>query len=247
MTHYDIMTAKEVTAMDNSYLHNKKLLLVDDEPELLKMVSSILRNDGFDNIVTASTAVSAVSTVKCESPDLTVLDVMLPDGDGLSVMREIREFTDAPVIFLTAKDEAGDKLAGLGLGADDYIVKPFLPQEFLLRVHAVLRRCYKENAQIIQLEGCTVDFSRAEINKAGEIIPLTAKEYTLLETLARNEGRIVTVDALCEALWGDNPFGYENSLNAHVRRVREKIETNPSKPISLITIKGLGYKLNMRT
>ena len=130
--------------------------------------------------------------------------------------------------------------------ADDYIVKPFLPQEFLLRVHAVLRRCYKEDSPMIQLEDCTIDFSRAEVNKAGEVIPLTAKEHVLLETLARNEGRIVTVDALCEALWGDNPFGYENSLNAHVRRVREKIETNPSKPVSLITIKGLGYKLNMR-
>ena len=230
----------------DSYLHNKKLLLVDDEPELLKMITSILYNDGFENIVTASTAADAISTAKNESPDLVVLDVMLPDGDGFSVMREIREFTNVPVIFLTAKDEAEDKLAGLGLGADDYIVKPFLPLEFLLRVHAVLRRCYKEDSPMIQLEGCTVDFSRAEVNKAGEVIPLTAKEHTLLETLARNEGRIVTVDALCEALWGDNPFGYENSLNAHVRRVREKIETNPSKPVSLITIKGLGYKLNLR-
>lgn len=230
----------------DSYLHNKKLLLVDDEPELLKMITSILYNDGFENIVTASTAADAISTAKNESPDLVVLDVMLPDGDGFSVMREIREFTNVPVIFLTAKDEAEDKLAGLGLGADDYIVKPFLPLEFLLRVHAVLRRCYKEDSPMIQLEGCTVDFSRAEVNKAGEVIPLTAKEHTLLETLARNEGRIVTVDALCEALWGDNPFGYENSLNAHVRRVREKIETNPSKPVSLITIKGLGYKLNTR-
>ena len=230
----------------DSYLHNKKLLLVDDEPELLKMITSILYNDGFENIVTASTAADAISTAKNESPDLVVLDVMLPDGDGFSVMREIREFTNVPVIFLTAKDEAEDKLAALGLGADDYIVKPFLPLEFLLRVHAVLRRCYKEDSPMIQLEGCTVDFSRAEVNKAGEVIPLTAKEHTLLETLARNEGRIVTVDALCEALWGDNPFGYENSLNAHVRRVREKIETNPSKPVSLITIKGLGYKLNLR-
>ena len=94
--------------------------------------------------------------------------------------------------------------------------------------------------------GCTIDFSRAEVHKGSEIISLTAKEHTLLETLARNAGKIVTVDALCEALWGDNPFGYENSLNAHVRRVREKIETNPSKPVSLITIKGLGYKLIAR-
>ena len=96
------------------------------------------------------------------------------------------------------------------------------------------------------LNGCTIDFDRAEINKDGKIIPLTAKEYSLLETLARNEGKIVTVDALCESLWGENPFGYENSLNAHIRRVREKIELNPSKPVSLVTIKGLGYKLIAR-
>ena len=122
-----------------------------------------------------------------------------------------------------------------------------MPQELLLRVYAVLRRTYKEDsARGLFLDGCTIDFSRAEVNKGGEIIPLTAKEHTLLETLARNEGKIVTVDALCEALWGDNPFGYENSLNAHVRRIREKIEADPSKPVSLITIKGLGYKLITR-
>ena len=161
-------------------------------------------------------------------------------------MRQIREFTDVPIIFLTAKDEAADKLAGLGLGADDYIVKPFLPQELLLRVYAVMRRCYKEESNIIRLDGCTIDFSRAEVNKNGETIALTAKEHTLLETLARNEGKIVTLDALCESLWGNNPFGYENSLNAHIRRVREKIEIDPSKPASLITVKGLGYKLIVR-
>jgi len=154
--------------------------------------------------------------------------------------------TDIPIIFLTAKDEADDKLAGLGLGADDYVVKPFLPQELLLRVHAVLRRCYKADSFILELEGCTIDFSRAEVNKNGKVIALTAKEHTLLETLSRSEGRIVSIDSLCEALWGDNPFGYENSLNAHIRRVREKIETDPSKPVSLITLKGLGYKLNVR-
>lgn len=171
---------------------------------------------------------------------------MLPDGDGFSLLRQIRAFTDIPAMFLTAKDEAIDRLSGLGLGADDYIVKPFLPQELLLRVYAVLRRCYKEESERIELDACTVDFSRAEVIRDGEVIPLTAKEHALLEVLARNEGRIITVDSLCEALWGDNPFGYENSLNAHVRRVREKIELNPSKPVSLITIKGLGYKLNIR-
>lgn len=232
--------------MDHSFLHSKKILLVDDEPELLKMVSGILKDSGFENIIAADSVRAAIAAAKSEKPDLAVLDVMLPDGDGFSLMRQFRTFTDVPVIFLTAKDEAVDKLAGLGLGADDYIVKPFLPQELLLRIYAVLRRSYKEEAPLVVLESCTIDFSRAEVNKGGKIIPLTAKEYALLETLARNEGRIVTVDALCEALWGDNPFGYENSLNAHVRRIREKIEINPSKPVSLITIKGLGYKLNTR-
>ena len=232
--------------MDQSFLHNKKLLLVDDEPELLKMLVSILSDDGFENIVTALSMSDGIAAIRTEKPDLAVLDVMLPDGDGFSLMQQVRAFSDLPVIFLTAKDEAADRLAGLGLGADDYIVKPFLPQELLLRIYAVLRRCYKAEAQLIRLDGCTIDFSRAEVNKAGNIISLTAKEQIFLETLSRNEGRIVTVDTLCDALWGENAYGYENSLNAHVRRIREKIETHPSKPVSLITIKGLGYKLIAR-
>ncbi len=232
--------------MEQSFLHTKKILLVDDEPELRKLVIDILSDDGFSNIIDAGTVQSGLIFAKQEKPDLAILDVMLPDGDGFSLMKKLRAFTNIPVIFLTAKDEAADKLAGLGLGADDYVVKPFLPQELLLRVHAVLRRCYKADSPLLELEGCTIDFSRAEVNKNGIIVALTAKEHTLLETLSRSEGRIVSIDALCEALWGDNPFGYENSLNAHIRRIREKIETDPSKPVSLITVKGLGYKLNAR-
>ena len=232
--------------MEQSFLHTKKILLVDDEPELCKLVIDILSDDGFSNIIDAGTVQTGLIFARQEKPDLAILDVMLPDGDGFSLMKKLRAFTNIPVIFLTAKDEAADKLAGLGLGADDYVVKPFLPQELLLRVHAVLRRCYKADSPLLELEGCTIDFSRAEVNKNGIIVALTAKEHTLLETLSRSEGRIVSIDALCEALWGDNPFGYENSLNAHIRRIREKIETDPSKPVSLITVKGLGYKLNAR-
>ena len=232
--------------MEQSFLHTKKILLVDDEPELRKLVIDILSDDGFSNIIDAGTVQTGLIFARQEKPDLAILDVMLPDGDGFSLMKKLRAFTNIPVIFLTAKDEAADKLAGLGLGADDYVVKPFLPQELLLRVHAVLRRCYKADSPLLELEGCTIDFSRAEVNKNGIIVALTAKEHTLLETLSRSEGRIVSIDALCEALWGDNPFGYENSLNAHIRRIREKIETDPSKPVSLITMKGLGYKLNAR-
>ena len=232
--------------MERSFLHTKKILLVDDEPELRKLVIDILSDDGFSNIIDAGTVQTGLIFARQEKPDLAILDVMLPDGDGFSLMKKLRAFTNIPVIFLTAKDEAADKLAGLGLGADDYVVKPFLPQELLLRVHAVLRRCYKADSPLLELEGCMIDFCRAEVNKNGMIVALTAKEHTLLETLSRNEGRIVSIDALCEALWGDNPFGYENSLNAHIRRIREKIETDPSKPVSLITVKGLGYKLNAR-
>ena len=232
--------------MEQSLLHTKKILLVDDEPELRKLVIDILSDDGFSNIIDAGTVQTGLVFARQEKPDLAILDVMLPDGDGFSLMKKLRAFTNIPVIFLTAKDEAADKLAGLGLGADDYVVKPFLPQELLLRVYAVLRRCYKADSPLLELEGCTIDFSRAEVNKNGVIVALTAKEHTLLETLSRSEGRIVSIDALCEALWGDNPFGYENSLNAHIRRIREKIETDPSKPVSLITVKGLGYKLNAR-
>lgn len=232
--------------MENCYYKSKKIVLVDDEVELLKMVKQILIDDGFIDIKTATSMKEGIRLIKEDKPDLAILDVMLPDGDGFQLMEQIRVFTDIPVIFLTAKDEAEDKLAGLGMGADDYVVKPFLPQELLLRIQSVLRRCYKEENQLVILEGSQIDFSRAQVHKANEVIPLTAKEYKLLETLARNEGKIVTMDALCESLWGDNPYGYENSLNAHVRRVREKIELNPSEPVSLITIKGLGYKLITR-
>lgn len=144
---------------------------------------------------------------------------------------------------MTARGEDEDKFRGFGLGADDYIVKPFLPKELIYRVNAILRRSYKGENPIVKLSGSEIDFDRAEVIKNGEHIALTAKEHDILAALYRNAGRIVTIDTLCEAAWGDNPYGYENSLMAHIRRIREKIEVNPSHPVSLITIKGLGYKL----
>lgn len=123
------------------------------------------------------------------------------------------------------------------------MVKPFLPKELLFRINAILRRSYKDENPVVKLPGSEIYFDRAEVIKNGIHISLTAKEYDILFALYRNAGRIVTVDALCEAAWGDNPFGYENSLMAHICRIREKIEANPSRPVSLITVKGLGYKL----
>ena len=229
--------------MNQHYFKQKKLLLVDDERELLDMVSDFLREDGYTQIKTAGTVADAITAAKEWNPDFAVLDVMLPDGDGFSLLEQLRKFTQIPVLFLTARGEDGDKIKGLGLGADDYMVKPFLPKELLLRVGIILRRYYKYENPLVQLAGSQIDFSRAEVVKDGEHLPLTAKEHDILQALYRNAGRIVTIDQLCEAAWGDNPFGYENSLMAHIRRIREKIEENPSKPVSLITVKGLGYKL----
>jgi DNA-binding response OmpR family regulator len=229
--------------MNYDYLKSKKILIVDDEPELIKMLISILKDDGFLNIVTAKSVETALSVFQEENPELAILDVMLPDGDGFDLAKKILSLSDIPIIFLTAKDQAEDKFSGLGLGADDYIVKPFLPKELLLRITAVLRRCYKEEDPTVKLSACEIDFSKAQIKKGQDVLPLTAKEYYLLEALVRNANKIVTIDALCEAAWGDNPFGYENSLMAHIRRIREKIEDNPSNPTSLLTVKGLGYKL----
>ncbi len=229
--------------MNDDYLKSKKILLVDDEKSLRDMLLCILNNEQYYNIILADSVQSALEKCRIEKPDIAILDVMLPDGNGFDLMQNMKQFLDIPVIFLTAKDEIQDKYSGFGLGADDYITKPFLPKEFLFRLKAVLRRCYKEESPLIYLSDCQIDLSNAQIIKSGTVIPLTAKEHDILEALSRNANHIVTIDALCEAVWGENPFGYGNSLLAHIRRIREKIEVNPSKPISLVTIKGLGYKL----
>lgn len=229
--------------METGLLKNKRILLVDDEQELLNMVVSILKDDGFSNIKTAMSVSEALNAAQSFKPQLAVLDVMLPDGDGFSLMSELKKCGDFPILFLTAKGEDEDKFNGFGLGADDYIVKPFLPKELIFRITAILRRTYKDENPLVKLSGSEIDFERAEVIKDGAHIQLTAKEFELLSALYRNAGRIVTIDALCEAAWGDNPFGYENSLMAHIRRIREKIEKHPSHPVSLVTIKGLGYKL----
>ena len=232
--------------MTQNSIRQKKLLLVDDEQALRDMVSSFLKEGGFGNIRAVGTVSEAITTARDWQPELVLLDVMLPDGDGFTLFEALRRFTDAPVLFLTARGEDADRLRGLGLGADDYMVKPFLPQELLLRVTNILRRYYKDAPVTVQLADSTIDFERAEVVKDGEHLPLTAKEFAILQALCRNAGRIVTIDGLCEAAWGDNPYGYENSLMAHIRRIREKIEKNPSKPVSLLTVKGLGYKLILK-
>lgn len=229
-----------------AHLLEKRILLVDDEVELAEMVRTILHAAGFSNVSVVHSGEEALQAVKTRAFDLFVLDVMMPGIDGFQLLARLRALpatAEVPALFLSAKDEPFDRVNGLTLGADDYVVKPFLPQELILRIAAILRRCYADESPTLELAFCTVDFDTAGVARAdGTTAELTAKEHEILSTLARNIGRIVTIDALCEACWGTS-FGYENSLMAHIRRLREKIEENPSKPVSLVTVKGLGYKL----
>lgn len=235
--------------MSDQSLKKRRILLVDDEPELRRMVAAMLAAEGFSHVVQAANVQEALAAYRQAKPELALLDVMLPDGDGFTLCQYLRAFdpdTPLPVIFLTAKGETDDRLAGLRCGADDYVTKPFSPQELILRMQAVLRRCYPAEPETVHLENATLDLANADVLRrdTGEHLTLTVKERAILDTLARNANRIVTTDALCEAAWGDS-FGYAQSLMTHVRRIREKIEKDPSQPQSLVTAKGLGYKLNV--
>lgn len=237
---------RKVRGVIEKSLQDKRILVVDDEPQLRRVIVDVLRAEGFRNVFQAGSVMEALSTYRASAPQLAVLDVMLPDGDGFTLCEYLRSLSSGaplPVIFLTAKNETEDRLEGLRKGADDYISKPFSPQELVLRISAVLRRCYAAAPDIVKLSACSLDLENAEATRAnGSRVGLTAKERDILAALARNANRVVTSEALCEAAWGDS-FGYGQSLMTHVRRIREKIEENPSKPESLVTVKGLGYKL----
>ena len=226
-----------------------RLLIVDDEPELRRMLNEILRREGYLKIISASDCKQARQLFSAEKPDGVILDVSLPDGDGFSLMREFRAMSAVPVLFLSARDEDENRLLGLGLGADDYITKPFLPRELTLRLQAVLSRAYfpvmlKKNAKpCFRLGVAQIDLNSGCVTTDQSQFSLTAKEFALLEKLYENRGNIVTGDSLCRAAWGDDLYGYENTLMVHVRRLREKIEPTPSEPRFLLTVRGLGYKL----
>lgn len=227
-------------------IHEARLLLVDDEPEVLAMLDTLLRQEGFDQIRTVLTAADALTVAQDFAPQAVLLDVMLPDGDGFGLFSQLRRQADVPVLFLSARDEDEARLRGLGLGADDYITKPFLPRELTLRLLAVLRRTYMtepSSPERILLGGVTVDMSSGAVTGNGEEKILTAKEYALLSKLNENRGHIVTMDSLCLAAWNDENIGYDNTLMVHMRRLREKIEADPSHPRWLITVRGLGYRL----
>jgi DNA-binding response OmpR family regulator len=231
-------------------IKNKKLLIVEDEREIRNMVEGFLRKEGFARIYQASNCVEAMEVFQSVKPDIAILDVMLPDGDGFSLLSSLRQISNMPVLFLSARGEDEDRLLGLGLGADDYIVKPFLPRELVLRLTAILRRVYsqpkREQRPVFNLGDRIIDLESGIARNGSDEYSLTAKEHALLSKLYENRNRIVTSDVLCQAAWGDDYYGYENTLMVHIRRIREKIEGNPSNPKYLQTIRGLGYKLMVK-
>ena len=230
-------------------IYDAKLLIVDDNADLLRLLCEQLKGAGYSHIRTAQSCAMARASFAAEQPELMILDINLPDGDGFSLFRALRAKADVPALFLSARDADADRLFGLGLGADDYLTKPFLMQELLLRVQRILERAYRAElspARTARLQlGCrTVDLRDAVVTLPdGSTLSLTATELALLNKLAENRGHIVTYDALCAAVWGADYYGYENSLNVHIRHLREKLEEQPSHPQWLCTVRGIGYKL----
>ena len=220
-----------------------RILVVDDEPALQRMVGEILGQEGYE-VEEALSCRQGMEKFYSFKPEGVLLDVMLPDGDGFSLLDRLRKMgEEVPVLFLTARDEDADRLRGLGLGADDYIAKPFLPQELLLRLGAVLRRVYGVREGLANLGDTQIDWGKGMVRRKEEETTLTAKEFALLKKLWEARGNIVTLDALCQALWEGPLVGYENTLMVHIRRLREKIEADPSHPQYLLTVRGLGYRL----
>ena len=219
-----------------------RILIVDDEPALQRMLGEILSHAGYE-VDGALDCAGALERFRAAPPDAVLLDVMLPDGDGFALFGKLRAVRDVPVLFLSARDEDEARLQGLGLGADDYITKPFLPQELLLRLRSVLRRVYREQPAAARLGSAEIDWGKGIVRRGGTEAPLTAKEYRLLKKLWDAQGNIVTIDALCDALWDGPLVGYENTLMVHIRHLREKVEADPSHPRYLLTVRGLGYRL----
>ena len=227
-------------------MKDRAILLVDDETDLLEMLQSIFQRAGYTRILTAASGKAALKIWKEAKPSMIIHDVMMPGMDGIAVLKEIRRTSRIPVLMLTARGEAEDRIAGFEGGADDYLPKPFLPKELLLRVQAIMSRAYPEKERRIYLEAATIDLDKAEGWRGEKPFSLTAKELQLIEKLYENAGRIVTTGSLCETVCGEFWQGYETTLSTHIRHLREKIEQNPSKPVSLITVKGLGYRLYLK-
>ncbi len=218
------------------------LLVIEDDPNIERVLRLYLEQEGFD-VQSVPTGQQGLKALEDRRPDLILLDLMLPDADGWDICREIRHQHNIPIIMVTARDAMGDKLTGLELGADDYITKPFEPQEVVARIKAVLRRSqHTVQGPLRQFNGLTIDFNTRRVTRDDEDIHLTAKEFELLWLLANNPGRVFTRDQLLDRIWGYEFYGNIRTVDVHIRHLREKLEPNPNKPQYIVTLWGVGYK-----
>lgn len=221
------------------------ILVVDDAPDIRRLTSDYLTHAGF-RVLTAGTAESALRITRTERPDLVVLDLGLPDGDGLDVARVIRRTSSLPIIMLTARTDEADTLIGLELGADDYVTKPFSPRELVARVRAVLRRAEGAATRddLLRVGDLELDLGRMLVTVGGQRVDLTPTEFQLLSAMARQPGRVFTRSQLLDAVHGIAFESYERAIDAHVKNIRRKLEPDPRTPRYLLTVFGVGYRLS---
>lgn len=227
---------------------NKNILIVDDEASVVEVVGLYLRREGF-NIASAANGREALEMLNANQPDLLVLDVMLPEVDGLEILRRLRagSATKVPVILLTARGQEVDRIYGLELGADDYVVKPFSPAELAARVKAVLRRTEPDqglegSGRALEINDLKIDPKTREVRVRGNLVDLTATEFNLIYFLASHPRQVFSRDQLLEKVWGYSDYVDPSTVTVHIRRLREKIEEDPGRPSKLTTVWGVGYK-----
>lgn len=225
-----------------------KILVVDDEALLVKGIRFNLQNEGYE-VITGSDGLEAVQAVQEQSPDLVVLDVMMPNMDGFTACGKIREFSDVPIILLTAKTDDMDKLIGFDHGADDYLTKPFNILELKARIRALLRRAgtstqQKKHTNCLVHGAITLDLDQRVARRDGHPVELTAKEFDLMELLMRNPGRVYSRENLLNVVWGYEYVGEFRTVDVHIRRLREKLEPDPANPTHILTKWGVGYYLS---
>src|SRR4051812_19636012 len=223
-----------------------RVLVVEDEESISDALSFLLRKEGFE-VGVASSGDAAVVEFDRNGADVVLLDLMLPGLSGLEVCRQLRQKADVAVVMLTAKDSEVDKVVGLEIGADDYVTKPFSTRELVARIRAVLRRRGKsanDGGDVLESGPVRLDADRHTVTVRGESVPLPLKEFELLEVLLRNAGRVLTREQLMSRVWGSDYFGDTKTLDVHVKRLRAKLEPDPSVPRHLVTIRGVGYRFD---
>lgn len=223
-----------------------KILVADDETDILNLIKLQLSAEGYD-VITASDGITAYKVYENEQIDIAILDIMMPGMDGLTLLRKIRETSQIPVIFITARGDEMDRVAGLSQGADDYLVKPFGLAELSARVAVQVRHLKREKQKemIYHIGETEVDFVTGCIRKADENITLNAKEFLLLKYFIENKGKVLTKKQIYQAVWGEEYLYDDNTIMVHLSRLRNKIEDNPKEPKYFITLRGIGYKLQL--